>query len=609
MNIYTTSYHAPKPEGIENRKAHIIGGGLAGLAAAAFLIDDAGMPGENITIYEKSSLAGGACDAAQNERGYYSRGHRELEPYMECFWYLFSKIPSLEEPGRTCLDESVDDNRAYPMHTECRVLVNQGQIYEKIHDYRETPEVSAMIQKFLAEPEENLDGLSIEDYFGKDSAFFNSSMWVCFSSMLAFKPCHSAIEAQRYLLRFPLANRIEYMEGILHGKHNDYDSFIRPLVAWLETKGVIFRYGCHVYDLELDDACNTVYGIRSRVGGQEIYIPVEAQDCVFVTNGSITTNSRYGDNDTVAETVYSQEDMGLFEIWRSLAKRDKKFGNPEVFINNVDTSKWISFTATIQDYPEFFARMEELTGSKAGTASGITIRDSGWGITVECYNRSYYPDQEEKNRDVLFGYGLYAEGIGNYVKKPMCECTGTEILTEVLYHLNMLDWKDELLQHTYISTAMMPYINSEFEPRRKADRPVTVPEGCTNLAFLGQFVEVEGDCCFTVELSVRTAMEAVYKLLHLEKDMLEVYPCRYDIRYKKEQMKKFAGMKQNEALTREHLPPMDPAGADAMVDGLLEEINSIPPYYIMYPGRDKSVALQESVLHPQYPVCHEKYVG
>ena len=142
-----------------------------------------------------------------------------------------------------------------------------------------------------------------------------------------------------------------------------------------------------------------------------------------------------------------------------------------------------------------------------------------------------------------------------------------------------------------------------------ADRPVTVPEGCTNLAFLGQFVEVEGDCCFTVELSVRTAMEAVYKLLHLEKDMLEVYPCRYDIRYKKEQMKKFAGLKQNENLTREQLPPMDPAGADAMVDGLLEEINSIPPYYIMYPGRDKSVALQESVLHPQYPVCHEKYAG
>ena len=45
MNIYRTMYHAPKPEGIENRKAYVVGGGIAGLSTAAFLVDDAGMPG------------------------------------------------------------------------------------------------------------------------------------------------------------------------------------------------------------------------------------------------------------------------------------------------------------------------------------------------------------------------------------------------------------------------------------------------------------------------------------------------------------------------------------------------------------------------------------
>jgi len=29
-------YHAPKPEGIENRKAYVVGGGIAGLSTAAF---------------------------------------------------------------------------------------------------------------------------------------------------------------------------------------------------------------------------------------------------------------------------------------------------------------------------------------------------------------------------------------------------------------------------------------------------------------------------------------------------------------------------------------------------------------------------------------------
>jgi oleate hydratase len=86
MNIYKTMYHAPKPEGIEKRKAYIVGGGIAGLAAAAFLVDDAQMPGENITILEKLPDVGGSMDGTKNEFGYQCRGDRELEPYMESLW-------------------------------------------------------------------------------------------------------------------------------------------------------------------------------------------------------------------------------------------------------------------------------------------------------------------------------------------------------------------------------------------------------------------------------------------------------------------------------------------------------------------------------------------
>ena len=84
MNVYRLMYHANKPEGIENRKAHIVGGGIAGLAAAAFLVDDAGMPGKNITIYEKRQDVGGCCGAIGTEGAYVCPGERELESYMEC---------------------------------------------------------------------------------------------------------------------------------------------------------------------------------------------------------------------------------------------------------------------------------------------------------------------------------------------------------------------------------------------------------------------------------------------------------------------------------------------------------------------------------------------
>ena len=40
-------------------RAHIVGGGFGGLAAAALLIRNAGMSGEDITIYEADELMGG----------------------------------------------------------------------------------------------------------------------------------------------------------------------------------------------------------------------------------------------------------------------------------------------------------------------------------------------------------------------------------------------------------------------------------------------------------------------------------------------------------------------------------------------------------------------
>ena len=40
------------------RKAHLVGSGIANLAAAAYLIKDGGFPGANISIYEEESLTG-----------------------------------------------------------------------------------------------------------------------------------------------------------------------------------------------------------------------------------------------------------------------------------------------------------------------------------------------------------------------------------------------------------------------------------------------------------------------------------------------------------------------------------------------------------------------
>lgn len=599
MNVYKTMYHAPKPEGIERRNAYVVGGGIAGLAVAAFLVDDAQMPGENITILEKLPDVGGSMDGIKVKKGYQNRGERELEPYMECLWYLCSKLPSLENYGRTVLDDIVDFNKDEPIHSECRALVKQGHILSNIHDFKMPKDVDEKFLFLLMMPEENFEDISIEDYFGKDSDLFKGNFWLCFHTMLSFKPYHSVMEMKRYLNRFALGNRIEYLEGIVHTKYNEYDAIIKPLKLWLNGKGIKIVTDCSVTDLDMNAGCNIVHGIHTRQSDNEILIPVGENDLVFVTNGSMTQNCCYGDNNTVAATDRTTEDRGLFTLWEKLAKKHEKFGHPEKFISDIDRTKWISFFPTIKGYPQFIQKLEELTGSKAGTGGAISLEDSSWEIGFILHHKPFYPDQAE-DEEVFWGNGLSGERIGDYIKKPMCECTGEEIMTEFLYHLNLLDMKDELLKHTYVSTCMMPYVTSQFMPRKIKDRPLVVPDGCTNLGFIGQYVEVKEDAVFTVETSVRTAMEAVYKLAKLDKDVIEVYPSRYDIRVIVEGTKKNAGIKGE--FTEDDLPPIDPSKLGEIRKIILAFLNTIPPYHLMYTGRDQTVSEKESVLNPKYPL-------
>lgn len=251
------------------------------------------------------------------------------------------------------LDETVDVNRDLPIHSECRALQNQGHIWEGIHDYRMDAATTGKLQKFITEPEKDLENMTIEEYFGKDSPFFHSAMWWCFHPMPAFKLYHSALEAKRYLSRFGLGWRIDYLEGILHTKRNEYDSIIKPLTLWLKEKGVTIKGGCAVYDIDMDAACNTAQGIRMRVDGKEERVAVRPEDYVLVTNGSLMTNSTFGDNTHVAPTNRNMEDLGLFTIWQNLAKKHEKFGHPEKFIDPIDKTKWMSYFVTVKDYPEF----------------------------------------------------------------------------------------------------------------------------------------------------------------------------------------------------------------------------------------------------------------
>ena len=89
----------------------------------------------------------------------------------------------------------------------------------------------------------------------------------------------------------------------------------------------------------------------------------------------------------------------------------------------------------------------------------------------------------------------------------------------------------DLAAHSAVCVpTMMPYITAFFMPRARGDRPDVIPDGCVNFAFLGQFAETGRDTIFTTEYSMRTGMEAVYRLLNIDRGVPEVWGSTYDVR-------------------------------------------------------------------------------
>ena len=566
---------AHKPDGIENRKAHIIGGGIAGLASAVFLIDDCYVPGENITIYEQLPVMGGSMDGVKIGDGkYLCRGERELEPYMECLWYLCNKIPSLYTEGRTITEETVDVNKADRIDAKARILVKQGEIWTGITDFSMSPALSQKMAEMIFMPEEEMNSMTIEEFFGSTfEELKKNPTWQCFHTMLAFKDYHSMIEMKRYMIRFiQFQPGMEHLDGILHTKYNEFDSMVDPILHWLRDKGVSFINEATVTDLEMDDACTVVKKIVATVKDRQTEIEVGENDMVISTLGSMTQNSTFGDNENPV-VINESPQKGFFSVWEKLAARDEKFGHPEKFTTNIDKTKWMSAFVTVKGCKEFCATIREKYGyPKDSTTGAISIMDSGWDISAVLYDK-YFAEQAD-DEDILWFDGLYGERNGDYIKKPMAECNGDEVLQEFLYHMGMLDWYERLKGKTYVSLSMMPYITSQFMPRNsKGDRPRVIPQGSKNYAFIGQYVELDGDVVFTVETSVRTAMMAAYGLSGIDRKVLPLYQGQYDIRWLVMCAKKMMG---TDKIEFSDLPPVNPLTMKSQIDKVLDFVNSTP---------------------------------
>ena len=524
-----------KPEGVENKTAWLVGAGLASMSAAAFMIRDGGLPGARITILERLALPGGALDGIKEpKRGFVIRGGREMEDHFECLWDLFRSIPSIEVEGASVLDEFYWLNKHDPNYSLCRATVNRGQDAHTDGLFALNAKAQKDIVKVFLASRAEMENKRINEVFGRD--FLDSNFWLYWRTMFAFEEWHSALEMKLYLHRF-----IHHIGGLpdlstlKFTKYNQYESLVLPLYRWLLEQGVTFHFDTEVTDVEFDISeerkqANRIHWIRDGVSGG---VDLGPDDLVLTTIGSLTENSDNGDHHTPA--TLNTGPAPAWELWRRIAAKDPCFGHPDVFGAHIPETKWESATVTTLDrriphYIQKICKRDPFSG-KVVTGGIVTARDSKWLLSWTV-NRQPHFKQQPPEQIVVWLYALFVDVPGDYVDKPMQDCTGEEITREWLYHLGVPGDEIPELAAGGAKTVpvMMPYVTAFFMPRASGDRPDVVPEGAVNFAFIGQFAETTRDCIFTTEYSVRTGMEAAYRLLGVDRGVPEVFDSTYDIR-------------------------------------------------------------------------------
>ena len=539
---YEAFAHPEKPKDADKKSAYIIGTGLAGLSAAFYLVRDGQVKGERIHLLEKLELAGGSCDGRRDiTKGFYMRGGREMDNHFEVMWDMFRDVPSIENPEVSVLDEYYWLNKHDPNYSLCRATVDCGKDAHTDKKFALDKESALALSKLFMTPEEALEDKKISDVL--PDSFWNTNFWLYWQTMFAFQRWSSALEMKRYLCRY-----VHHIDGLpdfsalRFTKYNQYESMILPLVKYLEAHGVSIEYGMDVKNVIFAHEGDRILAkqIIYQKDGTEHSIDLTPDDLVFITNGCCTDTSCYGDQTHAPDLSGIENGKGeSWDLWKNIAKQAThgEFGRPEVFCSDTEATNWMS--ATVETANEEIIQhiisvcKRDPREGKVTTGGIVTVKDSteNWYLSWTI-NRQPQFKAQTPGSVLIWVYALNTNKPGNYVKKAMRDCTGEEVCREWLYHIGVPQKEIDCLAKEACNTTscFMPYINAFFQPRKAQDRPLVVPQGAVNFAFLGQFAETPRDTIFTTEYSIRTGMEAVYTLLDVDRAVPEVWGSKYDVR-------------------------------------------------------------------------------
>ncbi|KAL4911450.1 hypothetical protein BDW74DRAFT_184785 [Aspergillus multicolor] len=520
------------------RECWLIGGGMSVLAAAVHLIQEASIPGKNIHIVELHPHSGHEeTDYGNAATGYTI--HAGLQPsfYEPCTQHFLSLVPHPVEGGKTLLDVVEERRREILAGIEqsgtwtrlvAKTDSGPGRIDARKMNLRLKDRLDLV--SFMLQSEESLGDRSIRQCF--DFQFFESTFWVLWSTSFAIQPQHSAVEFQRHLGKY--LDKLEHLSGPQVMGHMQYmfrDLLITPTIEYLNKRGVIFGMYRDAEILFADSADAEGRSTASQINlitdrEEHITVSLQPTDIVIASLGPASSPSAIGSHSqSVAHELYvADAEIGdPWALWDHLVDQSRQhqrphqhklsFGNPSNFKSRFSEAKLVTFTITLRK-PAFIDLYTRLTGNHPGAGAFTTIADCSWHLTINVPKQPVFPNQPN-GVHVIWGYGMTPERNGEFIAKPMYECSGEEILLELVAHLGFPT--HPIVSSSTVIPCIMPYATSGMLTRAHGDRPPVV-NGVSNLAVVGQFVDIPCDTSFSMDYNIHGAQIAVYELCGLEKE-------------------------------------------------------------------------------------------
>lgn len=485
------------------KHAYITGGGLSALAAALYLVRDCGILPQNVHIFTNSVSIHG-----NQFMGYICRRGKIIsEKNSMNLFELLNEVNSLDIPDLTVCDEILNIYRSNPKLRDI-TFIDEDKNVINISDIRLSRTDRKALVSLMQIKKEKLRLLTIDDVMPCD--FLGSSFYKLLRAAYGFDEGSSAYELMRCIQHLD-----DTLSGTLPDAFDRDEEIVEPLKAHLGKIGVDIRERASVSDIDFEDGkASAIHFVDDHV--RKTFYLNDGDICILPTDRMADCEAVGSFNES-APNIFGDS----YALWEKLAHKNPAFNDPSVFFDGHGGDMSVEFTVTLSNHllPEL---IDKVTCGALGYNGVIVLDNSNWKMTICAVPSTHFKDMND-DMAVIWGTASCFKRSGEYTDKAMTDCSGAEILYELVSCLNLADaWEDIRETVVNVIPCHRRYDKSYLSPT--PSKLEIIPTGIENFAVSGDFADSDDGTVFSAEYSVVTAKKAAYRLMNSNKNIYRSKP-------------------------------------------------------------------------------------